>query len=144
MDNTKNQQLARAAAAVLWADEKDTPEEWAAAERLFTDNGVNWEKAKPLIEEELEALIDEGEGDEEETEEGLDFGAIDLGPGVDPYHVLCGLADLACSDNELAMQEIEILHKLGESLNIPPELVSAALVKSAASENVKVAVEEEA
>ena len=28
-----SQQLARAVAAVLWADEKDTPEEWAAAER---------------------------------------------------------------------------------------------------------------
>ena len=53
------EQLARATVAVLWVDERDTLEEWAAAERIFTDNGVDWEKAKPLIEEELEALIDE-------------------------------------------------------------------------------------
>lgn len=138
------QQLARTVAAVLWADEKDTPEEWAAAERLFTDNGCDWEEAKALIEEEIEALIDEGEGDEEETGEGLDFGAIDLGPGADPYEVLCGLADIACSDNELAMQEIEILHQLGASMNIATELVSAALVRVAASGNVTVAIDGEA
>tara|TARA_B100002052_G_C15560138_1_gene453036 strand:- start:9 stop:434 length:426 start_codon:yes stop_codon:yes gene_type:complete len=137
------QQLARVVAAVLWADEKDTPEEWAAAEQIFNENKVNWEEAKPLIEEEIEALIDEGEGDEEETEEELDFGAIDLGPDVDSYQVLCGLADLACSDSELAMQEIEILHQLGSSMNIAPELVSAALVRAAASGNVTVAIDGE-
>ena len=47
------QQLARVVAAVLWADEKDTPEEWAAAEQIFNENKVNWEEAKPLIEEEI-------------------------------------------------------------------------------------------
>ncbi len=42
----QTQQLARAVAAVFWADEKDTPEEWAAAESLFVDNGCDWEEAK--------------------------------------------------------------------------------------------------
>ena len=80
-----SQQLARAVAAVLWADEKDTPEEWAAAERLFVDNGCDWEEAKAFIEEEIEDLIDESDGDEveEETEEDLHFGVIDLGPGAE-------------------------------------------------------------
>ena len=138
------EQLARATAAVLWADEKDTPEEWAAAERVFTDNGADWEKAKPLIEEELEILIDESDDEsEEEVEEDLNFGAIDLGPGVDPYDILCGLAQLACSDNELTWQEIDILHRLGESMNVSKELVTTALVKAAAMTNVSVALDEE-
>jgi len=90
-------QLARATAAVLWADEKDTPEEWAAAERIFTDNGADWEVAKPLLEQELEALIDEDEDEAaEETEEDLDFGVIDLGPGVNQtiIHLLAPVAEM--------------------------------------------------
>ena len=135
-------QLARATAAVLWADEKDTPEEWAAAERIFTDNGADWEEAKPLLEQELEALIDEDEDEAaEETEEDLDFGVIDLGPGVDSYEVLCGLAQLACSDKELTWQEIEILHRLGESMNVGKELVTTALVRAAAMTDVTVALD---
>ena len=135
-------QLARVTAAVLWADEKDTPEEWAAAEKIFTDNGANWEDAKPLLEQELEALIDEDEDETaEETEEDLDFGAIDLGPDVDSYEVLCGLARLACSDKELTWQEIDVLHKLGESMNVSKELVTAALVKAAAVDGVKVVID---
>ncbi len=137
------QSLAKAVAVVLWADEKDTPEEWAAAEQLFTKNEVDWEEAKPLIEEEIEALIDEGEGDEEEIEEEIDFGPIDLGSEVDSFQVLCGLADLACSDGSLSMQEIEIVHQLGASMNIAPVLVSAALAKAAASENVTVQIDGE-
>ena len=36
MDKQANiTQFARVTAAVLWADEKDTPEEWVAAEALF-------------------------------------------------------------------------------------------------------------
>ena len=45
----------------------------------------------------------------EETEEELDFGPIDLGPDVDAYDVLDGLARLACSDKELTWQEIDVL-----------------------------------
>ena len=132
-------QLARVTAAVLWADEKDTPEEWAAAEKIFTDNGANWEDVKPLLEQELEALIDEDEDEAaEETEEELDFGPIDLGPGVDAYDVLNGLAQLACSDKQLTWQEIDILHRLGESMNVGKEIVTAALVKAAAVDGVKV------
>lgn len=135
-------QLARVTAAVLWADEKDTLEEWAAAEKIFTDNGANWEDAKPLLEQELEALIDEDEDDTaEETEEELDFGPIDLGPDVDAYDVLDGLARLACSDKELTWQEIDVLHKLGESMNVGKELVTAALLKAAAVDGVKVVID---
>jgi hypothetical protein len=138
------EQLARATAAVLWADERDTLEEWAAAERIFTDNGVDWEKAKPVIEEELEALIDESDVEsKEDSEEDLSFGVIDFGPGIDPYDILCGLAQLACSDKELTWQEIDIMHRLGESMNVGKELVTAALVKAAAMTNVFVALDEE-
>jgi hypothetical protein len=128
----------------LWADERDTLEEWAAAERIFTDNGVDWEKAKPVIEEELEALIDESDVEsKEDSEEDLSFGVIDFGPGIDPYDILCGLAQLACSDKELTWQEIDIMHRLGESMNVGKELVTAALVKAAAMTNVFVALDEE-
>ncbi len=138
----QTEQLARAVAAVLWADEKDTPEEWAAAEKIFTNNGANWEDAKPLLEQELEALIDEDEDDTaEETEEELDFGALDLGPDVDTYEVLCALAQLACSDMELTWQEIDILHKLGEAMNVGKELVTAALVQATAMSDVKVVID---
>mgnify|MGYP003948077055 CR=1 FL=1 len=138
------EQLARATAAVLWADERDTLEEWAAAERIFTDNGVDWEKAKPVIEEELEALIDESDVEsKEDSEEDLSFGVIDFGPGIDPYDILCGLAQLACSDKELTWEEIDIMHRLGESMNVGKELVTAALVKAAAMTNVFVALDEE-
>ena len=139
----KIDQLARVTAAVLWADEKDTPEEWAAAEKLFTDNGANWEDAKVLIEQELEALIDEDEDDTvEESEEDLDFGPIDLGPGVDACDVLDRMAELACSDKELTWQEIDILHTLGESMNVRKELVTAALLKAAAMGGVKVVIDQ--
>jgi hypothetical protein len=135
-------QLARVTAVVLWADEKDTPEEWAAAEKIFTDNGAHWGDAKPLLEQELKALIDEDEDDTaQEIEEDLDFGAIDLGPDVDTYEVLCGLAQLACSDKELTLQEIDILHKLGEAMNVSKEFVTAALVKAAALSDVKVVID---
>ena len=127
---------------VVTTHEKDTPEEWAAAEKIFTDNGANWEDAKPLLEQELEALIDEDENDTaEETEEELDFGPIDLGPDVDAYDVLDGLARLACSDKELTWQEIDVLHKLGESMNVGKELVTAALVKAAAVDGVRVVID---
>ena len=135
-------QLARVTAVVLWADEKDTPEEWAAAEKIITDNGAHWEDAKPLLEQALKALIDEDEDDTaQEIEEDLDFGAIDLGPDVDTYEVLCGLAQLACSDKELTLQEIDILHKLGEAMNVSKEFVTAALVKAAALSDVKVVID---
>ena len=136
------EQLARATAAVLWADERDTLEEWAAAERIFTDNGVDWEKAKPVIEEELEALIDESDVEsKEDSEEDLSFGVIDFGPGIDPYDILCGLAQLACSDKELTWQEIDIMHRLGESMNVGKELVTTALVGAAATTGVTVALD---
>ena len=136
------EQLARATAAVLWADERDTLEEWAAAERIFTDNGVDWEKAKPVIEEELEALIDESDVEsKEDSEEDLSFGVIDFGPGIDPYDILCGLAQLACSDKELTWQEIDIMHRLGESMNVGKELVTTALVRAAAMTDVTIALD---
>ena len=62
---------------------------------------------------------------------------------MDYFQVLCGLADLACSDSSLSMQEIEIVHQLGASMNIAPVLVSAALAKAAASENVTVQIDGE-
>ena len=136
----QTQQLAKAVAAVFWADEKDTPEEWAAAERLFVDNGSDWEEAKPLIEQELEDLIDErdNDDDEEETDEDLDFGVIDLGPGIDPYEILCGLAEIACSDKQLTWQEIDIVHCLGDAMNITRERVTAALVRAANAPGITV------
>lgn len=142
MDNrSMTTQLARAAAAVLWADEKDAPEEWMAAERLFTESGADWDQAKPLLEQELEALFDESAEDTEVEDGDLEFGAIDLGPGVDPYFVLCGLAQLACSDKELTWREIDVLHRLGESMNVGKELVTAALLKAVALSNVNVAID---
>ena len=141
----QTQQLARAVATVFWADEKDAPEEWAAAESLFVDNGCDWEEAKSLIEEELEDLIDESDSDEakEETDEDLDFGIIDLGPGADPYKTICGLAKIACSDKLLTWQEIDILHCIGDAMHISREMVTAALLTVSQSSDVTVELMEE-
>ena len=143
MDKQANiTQFARVTAAVLWADEKDTPEEWVAAEALFLKNNLNWEEAKSLVEEEIEALIDEDEeGSESEEDEDLTFGAIDLGAGVDPYEVLVGLAKLACADKELTWNEIDMIHRLGEAMNIQGEMVSAALLTAASSADVSVVLD---
>ena len=50
-------------------------------------------------------------------------------------------AELACSDKELTWQEIEILHRLGESMNVGKELVTTALVRAAAMTDVTVALD---
>lgn len=140
----QTQQLAKAVAAVFWSDEKDTPEEWAAAERLFVNNGCDWEEAKSLIEEELEDLIDEGDSDEEEeTEEDLIFNSIDLGPGIDPYKALCGLAEVACADKQLTWKEIDVIHCLGDAMHVSREMVTAALVAVSQSSDVAVELREE-
>jgi|OM-RGC.v1.024301180 hypothetical protein len=135
--------LARAVAAVFWADEKDTPEEWASAEHLFVENGCDWEAAKALIEEEIEDLIDErdSEEDEEEAEDDLFFGVIDLGPGADPFKIFCGLAEISCSDKRLTWEEIGVLHILGDAMNVPREIVTAAVARAANSSGVMVELE---
>tara|TARA_B100000315_G_C14509155_1_gene556118 strand:+ start:835 stop:1263 length:429 start_codon:yes stop_codon:yes gene_type:complete len=141
----QTQQLARAVAVLFWADEKDTPEEWAAAENLFVENKCDWEEAKALIEEEIEDLIDESDNDEEveETEEDLDFEVIDLGPEIEPYKILTGLAAVACSDKILTWKEIDILHCLGDAMNIPREMVTAALIDVSQSSEVSVKLPDE-
>ena len=48
---------------------------------------------------------------------------------------------MACSDKELTLQEIDILHKLGEAMNVSKEFVTAALVKAAALSDVKVVID---
>ena len=140
----QTQHLARAVAALMWADEKDTPEEWASAESLFVDTGCDWEEAKPLIEQELDDLIDESDNDEEEeTDEELHFGVIDLGDGADPYKTLRGLAAIACSDKLLTWKEVDILHCLGDAMNVSREMVTAALVAVSQSSDVTVEFKED-
>ena len=133
--------VAKAVATVLWADEKDTPEEWGAAESIFKDNGGDWEAAKPLIEREIESLIDEDpEGSDEESEEDLHLGVIDVGD-CDQHDVLFGLARLACADKEVTLGEIEVLHAIGDAMNVQKQLVSAALVKAVAALGAAVSVD---
>ncbi|MDA9949111.1 TerB family tellurite resistance protein [Paracoccaceae bacterium] len=141
MASLKERNLAKAVAAVFWADEKDTPEEWEAAKQLFISHSINWDEAKALIEQELELLIDEDTEDVEESEEELNFGALDFGPGVDQFLVLCSLAEICCADNELAWQEIDILHKLAEAMNFSKEAVSAAIAKEVSKGRVSVVLE---
>jgi len=134
--------LSRAVAAVLWADEKVDPSEMIAAEELFQKFGISWSDAQPALEEELENLLDIGEEEEDESDEELDFGVIDLGTETDSYEVLKGLCRLACSDKVLDWCEIDIIHRLGESMNLKKELVSAALVSCAVAEGVSMNLEE--
>jgi uncharacterized tellurite resistance protein B-like protein len=145
VEHMQNTGLAKCVAAVFWADEKVLPEEWTEAQNLFSKNSLDWEQGKALIEEELEALIDQGddEDDLEETEEEINFGVIDLGPDLDLFEVLCGLAEIACSDKELTWQEIDILHHIGRSMNVNERMVSAALVLATAQNAVTVKLAED-
>ena len=102
---------------------------------------------KKAIEKELVILIDEGKSDGKksyrmvEKDEAIDFGVIDLGDGIDPFDVLSGLADIACADGRLDWQEIDIMHRLGESMNIEKERVSAAMLKAVSDHTVKVRID---
>ena len=139
--------VAEAAATIFWADGKDTPEEWESAKTLFTGLGFRWSAAKKAIEKELVTLIDEGESNPKksfqmyEKDETIDFGVIDLGAGLDPFEVLCGLAEIACADGRLQWQEVDIMHRLGESMNIEKEMVSAAMLRAVSNQKVKVKVD---
>jgi len=55
--------------------------------------------------------------------------------------VLVGLAKLACADKELTWNEIDMIHRLGEAMNIQGEMVSAALLTAASSADVSVVLD---
>lgn len=124
--------LCRAVAAVMWADHKIEPEELASASGLFEKYKVSWDEAKPELEQRLDDLLDAGEEDgedEEEVDSEFDLGCMDFGE-VDRFQVMDDLCDLAISDSRLDESEIGILHEIGRAANIPPELVTAGIVKA--------------
>lgn len=66
-----------------------------------------------------------------------------IDPGdADAFELLVDLAGLACADGSLDWSEIDVLHAIGASMNQPPVVVSAALVK-AVSSGAKVVLDSE-
>lgn len=133
--------LSRAAAAVLWADNKVSPSEINCAKTIFNKYGIPWSDAHPILEEELERLLDVGDEDEGESDHEIDFGVIDFGDHADVFDIMTSLCNLACANKCLTLSEIDILHRLGESMNLKKELVSAALVSSAIAGRYKIVLE---
>jgi len=127
--------LSKAIAFVMWADNKLDEEEWVTARGIVEKYGIAWPDAMPMIEERIEALLDESDEDVPDSEEPLDLGGLDFGDGVDRYDVLDDLALLVVADNVIEYSEIEILHCLGKAMNVAPEIVSLSLLKAAASSN---------
>jgi uncharacterized tellurite resistance protein B-like protein len=117
----------QAAALILWADEKVEPEELSAAKVFFEKYGLDWSTTEGELQQEIGALLDPGEEDEEESEEELMLGVIDFGPGVDSMEVFKDICLLACADNQLDWVEVDILHRLAEAMNIQKEIVTATL-----------------
>ena len=125
--------LVKAVAFVLWADDRVTAEEQAAARRIFEKHGLSWGEASALLDQAMESILDEGDESEGESEgDDLDFGVIDPGD-ADAFELLVDLANLACADGSLDWNEIDVLHAIGGAMNQPPVVVSAALVKAVSS-----------
>ena len=125
--------LVKAVAFVLWADDRVTAEEQAAARRIFEKHGMSWDEASSMLDQAMESILDEGDEWEAESEgDELDFGVIDPGD-ADAFDLLVDLANLACADGSLDWSEIDVLHAIGGAMNQPPVVVSAALVKAVSS-----------
>ena len=135
--------LNRAAALVLWADEKIDPEEMEGAKGLYEKYDFSWSECKQALEQEIENLVDEDEnGDEEEGgEEELYLGVLDFGEGVDTMDILVDLAELACADQRVTFSEVDLIHRLGEAMNAQAELVSAALLLAVSQSSTSVEIE---
>ncbi|MFM1833063.1 MAG: hypothetical protein RLZZ461_1379 [Planctomycetota bacterium] len=125
--------LVKAVAFVLWADDRITAEEQAAARQIFEKHGMPWDDASTMLDQAMEVILDEGDDGESESEgDELDFGVIDPGD-ADSFDLLVDLANLACADGSLDWSEIDVLHAIGRAMNQPPAVVSAALVMAVSS-----------
>ena len=121
--------LEKAVAIVLWADEKIDPDEMETAKKLYEKYNFSWSEHKESLEERIESLLDvDDEEDEEESEEELSLGVLDFGEGVDTMEIMINLAELACADKKVTFSEVDLIHRLGEAMNIEPEIVSGALL----------------
>lgn len=120
--------LAKAAALLAWADDKLEVEELKSIQEIFKKYGVDWKDAKPLVEAEMEVLL-EGDGSEEEKDEDLNIGALDFGE-VDGKAILDDLATLAVADKKVDYSEVDVLHTIGKGANLDPMLVTAALLQA--------------
>jgi hypothetical protein len=134
MANGNNAGLARAVAFVLWADDKVTAEEHEVSRQLFEKHGVGWSEAKAMLEEAMEDILDESDSDDEADTDGeeIECGLVDIGEGIDALELLVDLARLACSDGELAWEEIEVLHAIARAMHQAPEMVTAAVATAMA------------
>lgn len=120
--------LAKAAALLAWADDKLEVEELKSIQEIFKKYGVDWKDAKPLVESEMEILL-EGDGSEEEKDEDLNIGVLDFGE-VDGKAILDDLARLAVADKKVDYSEVDVLHTIGKAANLDPMLVTAALLQA--------------
>lgn len=129
------QALAKAVALLAWADEKLEIEEIKAIQEIFKKYGVNWKDARPLVEAEMEAII-EGDGGEDEKDDVLNIGVLDFGE-VDSKDMLDDLASIAVADKEIDYREVEMIHKIASAANMDPVIASAALLAAAKNSNSK-------
>jgi hypothetical protein len=123
--------LVKAVAFVMWADEKIDEEEMVIAEGIFKKYKFEWNEAKPLLENQIELMLDESSEDNEEYEDVLDLGVIDFGTNVDRYEVLFELADLVLADKVIDYREIDVMHCIARAINAAPETVTAAILTAA-------------
>jgi hypothetical protein len=123
--------LAKIVGLVLWADEKVTDQEMAAAKHLFGKYGISWPDAKEVLEQHVEGFLAPGTEDEEfeETDQDLELGEISLGE-VDDFDVLCEVAKLAVADKEVTFNEIDIIHRIATAIGSQVEFATAALLKA--------------
>lgn len=128
----KVEMLAKLVAPILWADGKVDRDEWDAARKVFRKYGISWKDGKKSLELELEELVRPLKGPKKQSWE---ISRVVLEDGDDDRALLRDLAGLAFADGKVTMSEVEVLHKIGKSINAVKEVVTGALLRAALKKN---------
>lgn len=136
MNSNDREAIIRSVALVLWADGRLLEEEFDGARSLFEDLGLNWAEAKKVLFEFLEDLIDPvDEAIEEDCPIKITPMALEE---ISPVELIARLAVLACSDEQLTIDEVDILHHVGTALDCDSRIVTAGILRAIESSSKKI------
>ena len=88
--------------------------------------GISEEELKLALEE---MLASEELDSAEEVDEDIELGEFEL-EGIDEFDLITDLASLIVSDKKISVKEVDILHLIGTSIGLAPELVTIAIINN--------------
>ena len=140
--NLNKDVIVKAIAYLAWSDEKLEDSEVGDVKELFAKYKVEEAYGMDYMNKFIDQLVGgEDDDEEDEVEADLCLPPLDLGEGVDQIEFLSDLVKLSAADGSFSTPELNMIHLLGEAMNLKPVVISGTAIKVLHGSNISIALE---